>query len=284
MAEYVNKFKRGLDYRTHLYVHSIGPEWIFADQPCCPHAAAAWEERDQCRKVMTDEQRLQDSFIKNGGFHPDKPWDGYDRSCSCEVCRLAYSARFYKGLLGHPSETTKQTLDPHYTTASVKARVEQLTLTWKTLPRAEVLFPPIAEALEQRKPLVAQVDLPQSKFDALVFRVVREMWSKLIQGGEFYLVSPTDRKKTTHPQPDWGYLSGINEIGVFTREEHEEIGKDFNSRSFTAFHVPGPFSEAQAMFVFGPIRAASAKDNVVLVNTDDVTLKSYVGRLQKQLE
>jgi hypothetical protein len=125
-------------------------------------------------------------------------------------------------------------------------------------------------------------DLPTSKFEAIIFKLVRELWVEDVTAKRFYGVEADQAKYINRHQPDWCALHGIDEVAEVQKDP--VLSPDLCAHRVVAINAIGPFTEAQAMLVFGTIRSISSKGGVVVVNTDDTTLRGYVMRLKKHLE
>jgi hypothetical protein len=174
-------------------------------------------------------------------------------------------------------------MDPRFTFQAVTDKVNKLTETWRGFQQedaAKVMGIVAENKLGSQS--AWEFNLPKTKFEAAMFRIVREMWVEDTTAQRFYNVPPDQAKYINRHQPDWGYLHGIDEVAELQRDP--ELSPELYSRRIIAVNAPGPFTEAQAMLVFGTIRSVSAKGGIVIVNTDDIALKNYVTRLKKSLE
>jgi hypothetical protein len=277
-----SKFEKGLAFQSPIYVHTMANPLVFSDHPCCEKVREAWEQRKLRREAMDDKERLQD-VIKNGYFPVSVP-NTYSRSCKCTSCRAAFMATFFKGILTRPRGWWELELDPKFTREGFQKRFQELAALTENKPtQAEkISISKARESIKNDESGVFLFNVNKSMFQAISFAVVQALWSKCVQDKVYYDVDPEKSHTTKHPQPSWTLLANIDEVANLQREPvlYDEV----IARRVLLVNAHGPFTEAQAMLVFGPIRSAANKGAVVVVNSDDPTLRDYVLRLHKNLE
>jgi hypothetical protein len=190
-------------------------------------------------------------------------------------------ATFFKGILGKPSSQDEP--DPYFTMEGFTDKFNHYKgLQSKFAAQDSDTLGKALAALKSNQGGVFLLSVNRSMFQTACFLLVLQLWTLSIRAGVYYKVPPEQGRSTKHPQPDWAALSNIDEIANMQKDP--EVQDDAMSRKLLMVSANGPFSEAQALMCFGPIRSSATKDNVVLVNSDDPTLRNYVTRLQKNLE
>lgn len=277
-----SKYERGETFRYSLYAPQFSFPYILDDKPNCEVKLAAWEARSEARKGMSDGERLKDS-LANGHFSEPLP-PGYDRSCDCSTCKSAFMATYFKGLLGKP-KTIGSTLhrSPDLTSAVMEEKIYGYRLSrskWDSDTNTQTLA--LAEHVAKNGSYgsIGVFNVSRSALDSIMFLLVSKMWQNDM--GTYYKVPKELANSTQFPQPNWAYIQGIDTVGRLINDQ--ELIQDLYQRKLQAFHFPGPFTEAQAMMVFNQIRSVAEKDSVVVVNTNDETLRGYVNRLKRSLE
>jgi hypothetical protein len=277
-----SKFEKGLSFQYPVFVHTMANPLVFSDHPSCDKLQQGWEERRVLRANMNDKERIQD--VLDNGYFPVSVPSSYSRSCKCSSCRSAFMATFFKGLLTRPRGWWELERDPKYTRDGFQKRFQELAQIAESKPtQAEkISINKARDFVKAEEPGLFLFNLNKSTFLSVAFAVVQGLWSKCVQDKVYFDVEPEKGHTTKHPQPSWTFLTSIDEVANLQRDP--AMAEEVIARKVLVVSAHGPFTEAQAMLVFGPIRSAANKGAVVVVNSDDPTLRDYVLRLQKNLE
>lgn len=276
-----SKYERGETFRYSLYTPQFGFPYTLDDKPTCEVKMAAWQKRKEAREAMSDSERLKDS-LENGHFSDPLP-PGYDRSCTCSTCRAAFMATYFKGLLGKPKSQGWTMRSADLSSAVMEDRINGYRISrskWDQETNTTALS--LADQLSSKSPYgaIGLFNISRSALDSVMFLLVSRMWTT--DQSLYYPVAKEMAQSTTILQPSWVYIQGIDTVGRLINDT--ELLQDVYQRRLQAFHFPGPFTEPQAMMVFNLIRSVAEKDAIVVVNTNDETLRGYVNRLKRSLE
>lgn len=276
----MSKFQKGLAFQYPILVQTMANPLVFSDSSSCTVATEQWEQRKQAREAMTDSARLAD--IKQNGYFPPTPPRTYSRSCKCTVCTGAYMSTFFKGILGRPSGWWESD-DESYTFTQFQTNYMLLQKAYAQVKTPDnIQSDKASEDIKKGQGGIYCLALNRSNFLAVAFKLVSALWARCIREGTYFNVPLDKSNSTRHPQPSWTFLSSIDEVATLNRDS--DLYEEVVSRKLLMVSAPGPFTEPQAMLIFGPIRSAASRGAVVVVNSDDSTLRNYIVRLQKSLE